>query len=256
MNSEPNIRPKPTVLRCLWSWIRQTIKIGLLLFATYLLIVLVGLFPINNDYQPPLSGVEFYVISNEVHADLVLPISNEIVDWRTCFPASHFAGDVSSAKYLVVGWGDRGFFVETERWRDLKVSTAVHALWSNDTVLHVSQTDYSGWETRAVKVRISSEQYAALVRYVRATLADVERSDTTTEDLTELLQKPVNCQLVGARYRENDAFYHAHGRYHVLNTCNSWVGNGLRQAGVRVGAWTPLPKTVYFYLPSLADVDG
>lgn len=226
------------------------------MFAAYFLIVLAGLFPLNNNYEPPDVGVENYVISNEVHADWVLPIVNEIVDWRNCFPASHFAGDVSMAKYLVVGWGDRGFFVETERWSDLKVSTALNALWSNDTVLHVTQTDYSDWAALAVKVRISPVQYTALVQYVRATLADCRPTDATTEDLTELLQKPVNCQLVGARYSENDAFYHARGRYHVLNTCNSWVGNGLRQAGVRVGAWTQLPKTVYFYLPSLADVDG
>ncbi|MDP1563419.1 MAG: DUF2459 domain-containing protein [Pirellulaceae bacterium] len=229
MNSEPNNRPRPTIVRRVWGWLKRAMKVGGLLFATYLLILLVGLFPLNNDY--------------------------DVVDWRTCFPVSHFAGDVSSAKHLVVGWGDRGFFVDTERWSDLKVSTALHALWSNDTVLHVSQTEHNDWETRAVKVRISAEQYSALVRYVRSTLADVERSHATTGDFTELLQKPVDGQLVGARYGENDAFYHAHGRYHVLNTCNSWVGNGLRQAGVRVGAWTPLPKTVYFYLPNLGNND-
>jgi uncharacterized protein (TIGR02117 family) len=251
MNSETDPSPQPTILRRIWRWLKRTLQVGGLLFAMYFLIVLVGLFPLNNDYEPPDVGVEIYVISNEVHADLVLPIANDVVDWRVCFPSSHFAGDVSTAKYLMVGWGDRGFFVETERWSDLKVSTALHALWSNDTVLHVTQTDYSDWETRAVKVRITPEQYAALARHVRATLADVKQSDATPAELTERLQQPAECQLVGARYGENDAFYTAHGRYHVLNTCNSWVGNGLQKAGVRVGTWTPLPKTVYFYLPRL-----
>lgn len=251
MNTESHLQPKPTILRRVWGWIKRAGKVLGLLIAAYLLIVLLGLFPINNDYRPPDVGVEIYVISNEVHADLVLPIANDIVDWRTCFPASHFAGDVSAAEHVLFGWGDRRFFIETARWRDLKLSLALNALWSTDTVLHVTQAESRYWETNAVKVRLSNEQYATLVRYVRATLADVDPATAATADLTAHLQQPVASPITGARYNDNDAFYHANGRYHVLNTCNSWVGNGLRQAGVRVGAWTPLPKTVYFYLPRL-----
>ena len=41
-----------------------------------------------------------------------------------------------------------------------------------------------------------------------------------------------------------DAFYDATGRYSAVRTCNEWVGEGLRRAGVRVGRWTPFPVTV------------
>jgi hypothetical protein len=56
-------------------------------------------------------------------------------------------------------------------------------------------------------------------------------------------------QIPGIAYSNDDAFFLAHGTYHLLNTCNSWVGRGLRQAGVKVGQFTPLPKTVFFHLP-------
>lgn len=255
MNAESNQQLRPTLLRRVWGWLKKAAKFLGLLLAIYFLIVLLGLFPVNNNYLPPDDGVEIYVISNEVHADFVLPIVNDVVDWSVCFPASHFAGDVGAAKYVLFGWGDRRFFVETARWRDLKVSTALNAFWSNDTALHVTQTDSRHWESYAIKVRISRDQYAELARYVRATLADVNPATVTAADLNELLQKPVTNPIAGARYADNDAFYPANGRYHVLNTCNSWVGNGLRRAGVRVGAWTPLPKTIYFYLPSLEGKD-
>ncbi|MBL8888375.1 MAG: TIGR02117 family protein [Planctomycetaceae bacterium] len=251
MNAESNQQPRPKILRRVLGWLKRVGKLLGLLLTIYFLIVLLGLFPVNNDYHPPDDGVEIYVISNEFHADLVLPIVNDVVDWRVCFPASHFAGEVGAAKFVLFGWGDRRFFVETARWRDLKMSIALNALWSNDTALHVTQTDSRHWEPNAVKVRISRDQYAELARYVRATLADIDPATMTVADLNESLLKPVSNPIAGARYGVNDAFYHANGRYHVLNTCNNWVGNGLRRAGVRVGAWTPLPKTIYFYLPNL-----
>ena len=45
-------------------------------------------------------------------------------------------------------------------------------------------------------------------------------------------------------YDANDVFYAARGRYSALRTCNAWTGDALRQAGVRIGRWTPFPVTV------------
>ena len=50
-------------------------------------------------------------------------------------------------------------------------------------------------------------------------------------------------------YYAYDAFYAARGHYSALRTCNGWVGDALRFAGVRVGAWTPLPLTVMWWFP-------
>jgi hypothetical protein len=32
-------------------------------------------------------------------------------------------------------------------------------------------------------------------------------------------------------------------------TCNCWVGEAMRSAGIRTAWFTPLPKTVFLYLP-------
>jgi Protein of unknown function (DUF2459) len=54
--------------------------------------------------------------------------------------------------------------------------------------------------------------------------------------------------IEGGAYGTDDAFYYAHGSYHAFNTCNCWVGRGLKAAGVRTGWFTPLPKTVSLYM--------
>ncbi len=249
-----NSSSKPSIFARirLWSWrIAKTLGI---LIASYLGIVIAGLYPTNSDYSPPETRIEIFVISNEVHADLVLPITNEVVDWRLCFPESHFPGNVRSAKYVLVGWGDRGFFIETPTWSDLKISTAAHALmWHSDTALHVAMTNFEEWDSYGVRVRISRQQYQALATYVRNTFSDIDPAASHQMAPEELLTRTAACRIDGAHYGQNDAFYEAHGRYHALNTCNSWIGTALRRAGVRVGAWTPLPKSVYLYLPKLDD---
>ena len=74
------------------------------------------------------------------------------------------------------------------------------------------------------KIVVTPAQYRRLAAYIRASFRDG-----------------------GARYRGYagyDAFYDANGRYDAVRTCNSWTGDALRFAGVRVGAWTPFPVTV------------
>ncbi|UOP01875.1 DUF2459 domain-containing protein [Kingella potus] len=43
----------------------------------------------------------------------------------------------------------------------------------------------------------------------------------------------------GAHYTPDDAFYEAEGRYHLFNTCNSWLNRRLAESGLRSVVWTP-----------------
>ena len=102
--------------------------------------------------------------------------------------------------------------------------------------MHVNLWDDNAIPTGARKTTISHEQYRQLVDFV---LASFRRG----EDGRFLL-------IEGAAYDSNDAFYQAHGSYHAFNTCNCWAGRGLKAAGVRTGWFTPLPKTVFLYMPA------
>ncbi len=224
------------------GWLRRLLvglKRGLYavlgLTAVYLICALIGLIPINNDFEPAAEGIEIFIISNPVHADLVLPLDTGGIDWRALFPGEHFARDTSFATHVAIGWGDRGFFLETPRWSDLRFSTVVRALfWPSPSCLHVSMID-ARWLSQARSVRISESQYAVLADYIRSSFA----RDAAGNKLP----------VPGAAYAGHDAFFEARGAYHVFNTCNCWVARGMGRAGLRAPWFAPFPKTVWLYLP-------
>ena len=215
---------------------RRCFHLALLLPTLYLLAALIGLLPVNNDFAPTADGVEVTVTSTEIHADLVLPVRNEVIDWRPLLPAGDFAGDVGRATRVAFGWGNKEFYVDTRTYADLRAGTVARAVfWPSATCLHVEMWDDAADPAGARTVRVSHDQYRRLVEHVLGTF-----------------RRGAGGRFVpieGGAYGATDAFYHAHGSYHALNTCNCWVGRGLKAAGVRVGWFTPLPRTVALYLP-------
>jgi len=68
--------------------------------------------------------IQVFVQSNGVHTDIVLPVVNEEMDWSQLFPYGNTVGKHSGYRYVGIGWGDKGFYVDTPEWKDLKASTA------------------------------------------------------------------------------------------------------------------------------------
>ena len=229
--------PRHTLRSRIFRGLRRCGKVFLLLFALFCIVILVGLIPVNNGFQPADDGVEITVTSTEIHADFVLPMRNETVDWRQHLLPSDFAGDVSGATRVSFGWGNKEFYMDTRTWADLKAGTVFRAMfWPSPTCMHVFLWDDNIAHVNARKTRISSEQYRRLVEYIQGSF----RRDEGGRFMC----------VKGRGYGPNDAFYEAHGSYHALNTCNCWVGRGLKAAGVRTGWFTPLPKTVSLYMPA------
>ena len=201
------------------------------------MILLVGLIPVNNSFEPDPDGVQIFVTSNAVHADIIVPVTNRVVDWRDEFGSDSFSGSISDATYVAFGWGDKGFFIETPTWADLKVSTAANALLiPSDTCMHVVFARADAYHQDRRSVFISQDQYQKLVSFIKNSFA-----------LNEAAERIL---ISNAAYGSRDAFFESHGRYHALNTCNSWAGRALREAGVTTPWLTPMPKSPMLYLPS------
>lgn len=226
--------------RSKWKLFKKVTKWGLgiplAVILLYLLIAVIGLIPVNNGFESTENGIEVFVVSNAVHADIVMPIKTEVVDWSEHFGPDDFSGPVNTMTHVAIGWGDRGFFLETPTWADLKASVATKALLlPSESCMHVRMTNAGFLPEPTRSVKLSEDKYERLVEYIRGTM------QTTPEG------KPV--KIPDQAYGSSDTFYEATGSYHVFNTCNCWVGGGLKEAGVRVGWLTPLPKTVYLYFP-------
>lgn len=216
-------------------WVRRTgFTIGGL-FVLYLLCALIGLIPVNHDFEETTDGVEVYVFSGQFHSDIILPLTNSTHDWSMSFPSSDFKYDTTEATHVSIGWGERNFYLHTPTWADLKVSTAAKALLvPSDTVMHVSMTTRPELDADVRRVRISIEQYQSMVSFISSSFA---------KDTAGKIQRIAN-----ESYGNYDAFYEGAGSYHAFRTCNCWAGEAMKVGGIRVGWFTPLPKSVFMYL--------
>lgn len=214
---------------------------GAQLFVTLLMLylfmtLLLGLLPVNKDFTNAAGGIEILVITNGVHADLVMPVQTPYIDWRKHIPTEHFRTVDPSFRYVAIGWGDKGFYINTPEWSDLTASTALRALFMpSPTAMHVSYyrqlplhvPDY-------VRLQVTAEQYQALIAYILPYFK-------TNEDGRFIL-------IPGAAYSHNDNFYEAFGDYHLFNTSNNWTNRGLKAAGIRAAVWSPLDRGIMYQL--------
>jgi uncharacterized protein (TIGR02117 family) len=192
--------------------------------------------PLHADWRPPDAGVTLFIESNGVHTDFVVPIRTAAVDWSQHLPYEWFERADATFEYVSFGWGDRGFYLETPTWSDLKFTTAFKAAFFLDTAaLHVT---YYRWPPATTphcrELRISADQYRQLVDYILTTFV----SDANGR--FEPIDHP--------GFTSHDRFFAAHGTYSLFHTCNGWTGAGLDAIGVRTGLWTPFAGDVLRHL--------
>lgn len=168
--------------------------------------------------------LEIYVKTNGVHTDLCFPVTTADFDWTKFVPITDFKS-VNSATFISIGWGDKGFFLDTPEWSDLKLSTALNAaFFKSGTAMHVQYLkDAPLVSDRVAKVFISHQQYETLIDYVC-------NSFTQTNGDLELIPN--------RGYWSNDNFYEAHGNYHLFNTCNVWTNRALKLVGIKTGRFS------------------
>lgn len=209
---------------------------GLILLPIFLYLVfavLLSLFPVNTNFKESETGIDIFIKSNGVHTDIVVPVSNGLIDWREKVELQHFQETDPEQKYISFGWGDKGFYLHTPTWGDLKFSTAFKAMfWLGTSAMHVTYLEEIPEENKYVKkIRISSDQYKELI-------AHIDNS----------FQKDVNGKFLlikGNHYDgQNDNFYEGIGTYSFFQTCNCWTNLGLKKSGVRTAAWAPFEWSV------------
>lgn len=190
-----------------------------------------GAIPSNAGWTSPEQGVTLFIESNGVHTGIVMPKVAAGVDWRTTFPARDLAEPrYAGLDHLSIGWGERTFYLTTPTWADLKPAMVLAAAIGSDaTLVHVDHVPRPTGGTDLRHVTVRPAEYRRLAAYIRASL------------------KPGGERHRG--YFDYDAFYGARGHYSGVRTCNAWIGDALRFAGIRTGAWTPFPVTVQWWYP-------
>lgn len=191
--------------------------------------VLGSLIPRNAAWEEPADGIQVFIRSNGVHADLVLPARSDGIDLYHLVPPDHVADRGAARGWIAFGWGQREFYLETPRWADLTLHNAARSVFGGDALMHVEHVGPPRASSMTRPLRLERHAYRQLV----AAVADGFATDGG---------RPI--PLIGRGYGGADVFYEATGRYTALRTSNQWTADALAYAGVRIGAWTPFAQGI------------
>ena len=104
------------------------IIVGLILLYV-LLAIIFTLIPVNRCFKQASDGIDIFVRSNGLHADLVVPVISKQIDWRKSIRPCDFEKFDSNFSYIAFGWGDRGYYIEVSRKSKATFSTGFKALF-------------------------------------------------------------------------------------------------------------------------------
>lgn len=223
-------------MKSLRKILRLLLKFLLGILAFFVLYIIVALvlprFSVNSEDKNPTEDVAIYIKSNGVHTDIVVPIKTEYKDWSEKIKFDHIASKDATMKFIGFGWGDKGFYLNTPEWSDLKFSTAFNAaFYLGTSAMHATFFKQLKENEDCIKINISKEEYAKLIKYI-------EDSFQYDADGNPIL-------IHATTYGQNDSFYEANRKYSLFYTCNTWANNALKSADQKAAVWTPSDTGIF-----------
>ena len=215
------------------AWAGRALAAVVALPLVYLFAALIGsLIPTNRSWQEPKDGTTIYIANNGIHADLVLPVSAQGLDWAPFVPRKDVAAADPQARWIAFGSGEERVYLNTPTWWDITPRTIWSALAGGKRVMHVEYVSDPRYSAREIRLR--PEEYRRLWAAIRSDFA------------LDPNGRPIHIAHPG--YGCCDTFYRATGKESAIRTCNTWVARWLRLAGVKASAWSPLvPGLVWRY---------
>ncbi|MEA3051348.1 MAG: hypothetical protein QOG72_251 [Sphingomonadales bacterium] len=205
-------------------------------FLYFLAALILGAVPANRGWHEAKSGVTIFVRTNGVHTWILVPKVTPEMDWRPLVPGAHLKDPRwGNGDYVALGYGNRTFYLETPTWGDLSMKNAFLAAFGRGpSLIHADHDHHPRAAEDQRPIILTHEEYRRLVLFARGSFQYDARGRTIP--------------LIGRGYGASDMFYEAVGPYNAFYTCNGWTGRALREAGVRVGVWTPLSQSIMWRL--------
>jgi uncharacterized protein (TIGR02117 family) len=210
------------------------IVLGFIAFVALYLLSAWGLSKITISAEPETGkDVTIYILTNGIHTDIVVPVKNEQMDWSKELKFENTVGKDTSARFVGMGWGDKGFYLNTPTWAELKFSVAFKAAFALSTsAIHATYHKQLEESSSCKKITISKDQYARLITFI------------TESFKTDSAGHFINIKTK-ANYGTADAFYEANRKYNLFYTCNTWANNALKSCGQKACLWTPADSPIF-----------
>jgi len=187
------------------------------------------LFPYHSKIDKNKKSKIIYLYYDDMHSDIILNIRDTKHNWQKLLP--QLLKDKTRG-FISFGWGDQETYIHTPTWSDLKITTALKALFINTpSLMHINYYDNINRDGDNIKkVRVTKTQY----KHIEDSI------------LKSFGNKPI---LLYKGYWGNDLFYYSPYKYNLIHTCNTWSGNILRESNITMSYWTPFSYCVVYFLP-------
>jgi uncharacterized protein (TIGR02117 family) len=222
------------MLTLLFKYVKRLLSLVFLMLLLYVITAyILWHIPVQAEPTTEAKSIKIFIKSNGVHTDVVVPANTKYKNWLTHLPFANTKAADSTYQYLAFGWGDKGFYLHTKNWADLKMSVAFKAITGlSTTAIHATYYQQLDSNAQCVPLYLSATQYVALVQYIHVSF--------TVNSKGSYIAIPTN-----NRYGIADAFYEAKGTYSLLYTCNTWANAALKACGQKACLWTPLSQPIF-----------
>ncbi|MBP1848687.1 uncharacterized protein (TIGR02117 family) [Rhizobium halophytocola] len=186
----------------------------------------------ENDEDGDGAARTILVLANPIHTDIALPLDARTKAEFGFLRQAGIAIDHPAARYLIIGWGGREFYLNTPQWADLKPYPVFRALTFDRSVMHVDLAgDIPADGGGVTPLALEAPAYRRMIAAMRRSFEDSRTGG-----------------MPMAGYGDYDLFFPANGWFNAVAGCNTWTAAMLRQAGITTGWWNPLPQTLAWSL--------
>ena len=202
----------------------------------FLIGVILSAVPANVAWRQPEQGITIYVRSNGIHTWIVMPkVTTGDGLAALCAAGASAESALGQCRSCRDRLRQSGLLSEhADLGRSLVQTAGLALAGSGTTLLHVEHIDRPRPDEAQRPLRLTPNQYRRLVGFIQRRF----RLDSGGRPIP----------VLGRGYNEWDMFYEANGGYSFVLTCNEWTGRALREAGVRIGLWTPFEQSIMWRL--------
>jgi len=178
--------------------------------------------------QAPVPTRTVFIVQSYYHTGIIFELDAETRR------KLDFAKQFAAYRYVDIGWGEEVFYQDPE-FTLIKAARAI--LCPSNSVIRVEGfnqeiSDVVVASDRAMKFSVPADQFARLCAFINGSLKKNERGGLIVESS-----------------RENGAviFFKSTHTYCLFNTCNTWIAEALRYAGLNVSPACVVTASTLFH---------
>ena len=170
---------------------------------------------INFTISTDDSLYTIYLVKQKWHTAVVFNAND--VDTLILPEVKYFPG----AELIDIGWGDEAFYQHPDFDWDLAYQALFYPSSSTLRIegIYISKQHYFEISEIVIELKINNEQIKILLKYI---------SDTIWKDKNGV------DKILSTHYLDRVYFLKAKGKYHLFNTCNTWLAKGLKLSGFEI----------------------